>query len=261
LTTKWTTWYDLRTKPKKARSDSFTPFRFYNRLSTEIFSQNWNHFPIPQATMNGERDNRRHQNNRYQFGINHQHTIIEVSPLFGRVFQYGLWLIQTCWDFCVDFVTIPIFSDEVLLRISLLLVCSEKVSTISEQLMAMSLTNLNETSLNHVDNINSLIPSWWVLACPVMTVLLICIAVSSPYWCHLFPSIREETFMLIIPLVTLFLLEAFLPVLIFISSTLLLLRQVDWFTGMALLLTVWALLSIITHFVRCSVYQHMNEPH
>mmetsp|Transcript_30672 Transcript_30672/g.34962 ORF Transcript_30672/g.34962 Transcript_30672/m.34962 type:complete len:183 (+) Transcript_30672:141-689(+) len=151
---------------------------------------------------------RYHQNDRQRFGANYRPEMIEVSPLFGRIIQYSLRWSRGFSNLFRNLVSIPLFSDEVLLQVSILFLCSEKVSIISEQLMASSLKNLNERSINGSENIKLVIPDWWIWALLAIAVLFVGIAVSSPYWCSLFPSIREETFMMIIPLFTMVLLEA-----------------------------------------------------
>jgi hypothetical protein len=69
---------------------------------------------------------------------------------------------------------------------------------------------------------------------------------------------REETLLMMTALFALFLLET-LPIVIFLSSATLLMRQLDWMTGLAIICVGWAVLLFLAHFVRCAVYQTIGE--
>lgn len=100
-----------------------------------------------------------------------------------------------------------------------------------------------------------LIPFAWIWAVPLLMLFTIGVITSSPYWWR--PH-RGETMVMVTALVSLFLLEALLPVMIFISTAMLFLRQVHVWCGLAMIGGVWAVLTCLTHMMRCAVYQNLG---
>lgn len=173
-------------------------------------------------------------------------TVIYVHPLLVDVVKHALWWSRACIDLGTSLITIPIFTEDVSLqRISLLLVNAHYIIPYLQSILPVEAEGSPQP----------LIPPLWLWCAPLLMSFAIGIIASSPYWWR--PH-REETLLMMTALFALFLLET-LPIVIFLSSATLLMRQLDWMTGLAIICVGWAVLLFLAHFVRCAVYQTIGE--
>jgi hypothetical protein len=177
---------------------------------------------------------------------------LSVHPLLLDVFQQTWLWTCTCWEVCGTLVSIELLSEESLQRLSIMILVCHNLQVLVDHSILPTFPD-DQVGLPPVQLI---IPIVWIWAAPMLMSFAIGIIVTSPHWRR--PH-REETIAMVASLVALFLLEALLPVMIFVSTTMLLMRQVDWLIGLVLIGSVWALFTFLTHFIRCAVYQNLNE--
>ena len=171
---------------------------------------------------------------------------IYVHPLLVDVVKHAIWWSRACIDLGTNLMTIPIFTEDVSLqRISIFLLNAYYIIPYLECILPVEAEGSPPP----------LIPPLWLWCAPLLMSFSIGIIASSPYWWR--PH-REETLLMITALVALFFLET-LPIVMLLSSATLVMRQLDWMTGVAIICLVWAVLIFLTHFVRCAVYQTIGE--
>ena len=167
--------------------------------------------------------------------------IIYIHPLIVDVFKHVLRWSRACLHLGATLVTITIFTEASLQRLSLILLFGHQIQLCMDSVVPAA----NEHS-------QPLLPIMWLLGILLVLPCVVGIIFSSPFWWR--PR-REETVIMMTALFVLFLLEALLPIIIFVSSVMILMRHDDWLSGLSMVAIVLALLVFMTHFIRCVVYQ------
>ena len=182
---------------------------------------------------------------------------IYVHPLVVNMIQQLCALVRFVLDICGAMLTVSVVTDQTRLRLSLIIMVSHSLQEAfnlllpeEEEFGSIKAPAANETTPPGVATV-------WICFVPLFLAIPAVMVVSSPYWWRPYQR-GEETMVMVTALLALFVLEGLLPVLIFVSSVLLLLQQVPWLTGIVVLLSLWVILTFLTNFVRCAVYNQLG---
>ena len=155
------------------------------------------------------------------------HSVYYLNPFLSDTLSICLDWSSTCWRLCYNLLSAPGYLDDAnLLRLSLVVL-----------------------ACHHVD-------MWHEAWVPPSTWIWLALFSFSSFFCLLWT--RQEAAMAT-ALVTLFVLEAVLP-LVFVSfTTLLVWKQVTWMTGLTIMAIFWILLAALAHWIRQTVYQSLGH--
>jgi hypothetical protein len=182
---------------------------------------------------------------------------IYIHPLVVNVIQKLCALVRFVQDICGAMLTVSIVTEQTRLRLSLIIMATHSLQEAFNQLLpegeefgSIKASAANETTPPGVATV-------WICFVPLVFAIPAVMVVSLPYWWRPYQR-GEETMVMVTALFSLFVLEGLLPVLIFVSSVLLLLQQVPWLTGIVVLLSLWVISTFLTNFVRCAIYHQLG---
>lgn len=175
--------------------------------------------------------------------VNPNVPTIYLSPAFSNILIQLYDIASALWEVCWSILNIHPFSETALLRSSIVLIGCQHLQTLIE-------ANADTVELQLTQ-----LPSALIWGVPLILSSLIAFFVTLPHWWR--PS-HDDAF-IITALISLFCLEAVLPFIVLTCTSLLLLRQVNWVTGLTVLAVVWIMISFTAHWIRCTVYQSMGH--
>ena len=211
-------------------------------------------------------------------------TIITISPTIFDLFHFLYTHTKLCLVISWNLLAQPAFSTHrSLVRTSNLLVLCHYADIILEQHIIQQqdiimmkgggsdrasvptslyyfYTNATATTTTSSSASTALPPqlmnnyAWWMGGAAIMVsgVLLIVLVIVAQQ--------QQEQWVLSISVVSLFLLEAvMLPLCVIVCTSLYLLQQVRWTTVLLLLCMIWSALTILAHYIRCTLYQNLQR--
>jgi hypothetical protein len=220
--------------------------------------------PTPSITSRvSEEDDQEELYTNHQYlthGHQNHHHIVTIPPIVADVCKQAVEWSRMFWDVGVALVSMPLFqNDDSLELVSIVLLTGYTLIPYVHSIlppMEIWMFHLPDGSALPPNEVWMMFPVMWLWCAPLLLSFSIAILISSPYWWR--PH-QEETILMVSALVTLFFIEALLPIMILLSSTFLLLRDVDWVTGVLIMFVIWTLMMFMAHIVRCAIYQTMDR--
>jgi len=176
---------------------------------------------------------------------------------------FVVWAFCQWWDWtlgCLELwwhiLTASHMSDISLFRLSNIMLGWHYIGVMLSTLWAREVEILSRTPSYPAFLLVTVPDAWWLWALPLITGC-IALLVAVPYMIRIPGAFHQGA--VITALISLFVLEAMLPVGLLVCTTLCLLQKVTWLSGLLILGMVWISVTLCAHWVRCLVYQSIGR--